>query len=103
MTMRRWKSVAASFMSLRSVAVGDRLERAGLRRHLGAGVAHRRGRQRRVFAAARQQIEGGELHGEVLSMPSLLAASVDARGAGDLRPFGLQHADGAVLGVDLAD
>src|SRR5579862_1892980 len=84
MTIRRWKMVAPSFMSLR--------------RRLGVGVAQRRLAQGAVLAVARQLLERGELHGRTVVEAELaLRQRGDAFGAGDARPVGLEHADLALL------
>src|ERR1700679_1817260 len=85
--IRRWKMVAASFMSLR--------------RRFGIGVAQRRLAERAVLAVARKLLERGELHrGGVVEAELAVRQGRDAVRRGEPRPVGLQHADQAALARD---
>ena len=95
MTMRRWKIAGVSLIVLKFRRIGSAGREGGLDRGTTA-LALRSGVivQRRSFAAARQQIEGGKLRPSwCRSCPLLLGQLLDAGGTGDALPFGLQHAD----------
>src|SRR5262249_50329769 len=102
-TMRLWRSVAPSVMSLRSAAIVDRQERTRLGRRLGGGAADRRGSQRcAVLAAARQKVERGQLHGGgVVEAELARCQRRDAFRTGDPCPFRLEQADCATFRNDV--
>src|ERR1700760_3707517 len=83
-TIRRWKMVAASFMSLR--------------RLFDVGVAQRRLGERAVLAVARQLLERRELHRRgVVEAELAVCQGRDAVRRGEAGPIGLQPAPRAVL------